>query len=100
MEDVRPIEEKWLVTAVDKPTKTKISGIYDAVMICNGHYNDPVVPEIFGHEKFAGLQSHSHRYRNPEPFRNQRVLVIGTGPSGLDLATHVSSVARYVSSAI
>lgn len=100
MEDVRPVDKKWRVTAVDKPTKTKFSHIYDALMICSGHYNDPVVPEISGHEKFAGLQCHSHRYRSPERFEDQRVLVIGAGPSGLDLALHLSAVARRVSGAI
>lgn len=35
---------------------------------------------------------HSHDYKEPEPFRNRRVLLVGAGSSGLDLAVHLSNV--------
>lgn len=39
---------------------------------------------------------HSHDYRVPEIFTNKRVLVIGAGPSGMDIALEVTSVAPKV----
>jgi len=94
--EVLPVEDKWQVTSVDKPTRKEIVQIYDAVMVCNGHYNDPVMPTLPGQDQFKGLIGHSHQYRSPGPFEGQRVLVVGAGPSGLDLALHISSVAKYV----
>lgn len=94
--EIRPFEDKWQIKSIYKPTKEEIVDIYDAVMICNGHYNDPIVPKIPGQEKFKGEIVHSHQYRSPERFKNQSVLVIGAGPSGLDLALHISSVAKQV----
>lgn len=66
-------------------------------MICNGHYNDPYSPTVEGQEKFEGDIAHSHTYRNAEPYTGKRVLLVGAGPSGLDLALQISKVAKYVS---
>lgn len=84
------------MTSVDKPTKTEITDQYDAIMVCNGHYNEPYVPEFMGQEKFKGTIRHSHDYRSSEAFVDKRVLVIGAGPSGLDVTLQVCNVAEYV----
>lgn len=52
---------------------------------------------VVGQDLFGGTIEHSHNFRNPEKFKGKRVLVIGAGPSGLDLTLHISSVAEYVS---
>lgn len=96
--DIRPLENnRWQLTYIDKPTNEKITKIYDAVMVCNGHYNEPVIPKIPGQEKFEGQIEHSHSFRSPECYKDLRVLVVGAGPSGLDLTLQVSHVAKYVS---
>lgn len=66
-------------------------------MVCNGHYNEPVFPNLPGKELFQGKQYHSHEYRKPEPFSGKKVLIIGAGPSGMDLALHISHHAETVS---
>lgn len=96
--NVRPSEaHTWEVTSVHKPTKQETVEIFDAVMICNGHYNDPIVPKLKGQENFKGRIEHSRNYRSPEQFQGKRVLIIGAGPSGLDLTLQISAVAEYVS---
>jgi dimethylaniline monooxygenase (N-oxide forming) len=69
---------------------------FDAVMICNGHYHTPALPVIPGSDCFRGKQIHSHDYRQPDGFKNSRILVIGAGPSGLDMARDLASVAKHV----
>lgn len=39
---------------------------------------------------------HSHDYRVPEVFSGKNVLVIGAGPSGMDIALEISYVAKKV----
>jgi dimethylaniline monooxygenase (N-oxide forming) len=39
---------------------------------------------------------HSHDYREPAPFTGKRVVVIGAGPSGMDLALEIASCAKEV----
>lgn len=96
--EIRPLEgNKWELTYIDKSTNEKNINIYDAIMICNGHYNEPVVPKISGQENFRGKIEHSHSFRSPEASTDKRVLVVGAGPSGLDLTLQISHVAKYVS---
>lgn len=65
-------------------------------MVCNGHYFQPSLPAIEGHDKFQGLQLHSHDYRVPEALADKKIVVIGAGPSGMDLALEISKKAKRV----
>ncbi|XP_050294534.1 senecionine N-oxygenase [Anthonomus grandis grandis] len=97
VQEIRPYgNDKWQITSVYKPSGKVSVNIYDSVIICNGHYNDPIIPKLPGQELFKGKIDHSHNYRDPEKFKGQRVLVIGAGPSGLDLTLHLSGVAEHV----
>lgn len=40
----------------------------------------------------SGNIIHTQKYKDPEEFRDRRVLLVGAGASGLDLATHLSNV--------
>jgi indole-3-pyruvate monooxygenase len=46
----------------------------------------PYVPSIPGRERFQGRCLHSREYRNPLPFRGNRVLVVGNGNSAAEIA--------------
>ncbi len=70
---------------------------FDAVIVCNGHFSDPFVPELPGMQNFGGTLLHSHSYRHAAPFAGQRVAVLGAGSSGTDLSRELAGVARDVS---
>lgn len=54
------------------------------VVIATGYQHTPVFPEVSG--TFSGELLHACDYRNPGPFCGKRVLVIGAGSSGLEIA--------------
>jgi hypothetical protein len=58
--------------------------IYAGVLIANGTLNDPNMPQFPGH--FEGELIHASQYRNPEQFAGKRVLIVGAGNSGCDIA--------------
>ncbi len=60
------------------------SRIYGAVVCANGMTWDPLLPEIPG--DFAGRLAHAVGYRGPAAFEGRRVLVIGGGNTGCDVA--------------
>lgn len=64
---------------------------FDALMVANGHHWNPRMPEYPG--QFAGQYIHSHNFKNNEPFRGKRVLVIGGGNSAADVAVECCRVA-------
>lgn len=69
--------------------------LYKVVITATGIFGNPVMPKIEGIEDFTGTLYHSHDFKDPEQVRNQRVLVIGSGPSGIDIAVTSSEVAAY-----
>ena len=56
------------------------------VVVATGYENAPFVPEWPGRDSFHGELLHSSRYMNAEPFRDRRVLVVGPGCSGMEIA--------------
>lgn len=56
--------------------------LYDAVMICNGHYTVPRLPPVEGIDHFPGTCEHSHNYRRPAPYEGLKVLLVGAHASG------------------
>jgi len=69
--------------------------VFDVLMVSNGHHWNPRMPSYPG--RFTGEFVHSHMFKRGAQFRDQRVLVIGGGNSGADVAVECSRVARHVS---
>jgi cation diffusion facilitator CzcD-associated flavoprotein CzcO len=78
----------------------------NAVVVTTGANNHPFAPKIEGEESFGetGRLMHSRDYRNAAPFAGERVLVVGMGNTGaeiaLDLAEHGVAVALSVRSPV
>lgn len=81
---------------MDVKTKKEETYTYDAVIICNGHYSVPYIPDLKGSDKFKGKQWHSHDYREPSCFMGKKVMLVGAGPSGVDIAAQIQLVANKV----
>ncbi|TKY70848.1 Flavin-containing monooxygenase FMO GS-OX 5 [Spatholobus suberectus] len=88
---------KWRVTSTSpKSDRVRVDEIYDAVIICNGHYVQPRLAHVPGISAWPGKQMHSHNYRRPEPFQDQVVVLIGSSASAVDISREVSTVAKEV----
>ncbi|MBF6177953.1 flavin-containing monooxygenase [Nocardia otitidiscaviarum] len=88
----RDADGLWTVTTDSGRTE-----VYDAVVVCNGHHWDPRMPDYPG--EFDGVLMHSHAYNDPfDPIdmRGKRIVVVGMGNSGLDIATELSQ--RFIAS--
>ncbi|KAL1769631.1 hypothetical protein HispidOSU_001722 [Sigmodon hispidus] len=72
--------------------------VFDAVMVCTGQFLSPHLPlESFpGIHKFKGQILHSQEYRIPDAFQGKRILVVGLGNSGGDIAVELSRTAAQV----
>ena len=84
--------ERWTVETAD-------GGAWHArvVVIATGQYRQPVLPPWPGRESYAGRIVHSAAYTNATPYIGQRVLVVGGGNSGAEIATDLSdNGAAYV----
>lgn len=71
---------------------------YDGVILANGTLAEPNSPSFPG--EFSGEIMHTSRYKRAEQLRGRRVLIIGAGNSGCDIAVdavhHAASVEMSV----
>ncbi|MDB5774846.1 MAG: binding domain protein [Herbaspirillum sp.] len=73
-------------------TQTGRCYVSGAVVVATGANSVPIMPAFANQAQFTGHIMHSCAYRNALPFSGQRVLVVGMGNTGaeiaLDLAEH------------
>lgn len=65
---------------------------YDALLACSGSYWSPRMPDLPG--DFEGERMHAQQYRDPErpfPVRGKRVVVVGIGNTGCELACEIAA---------
>ncbi|KAI1495774.1 hypothetical protein F5X99DRAFT_107358 [Biscogniauxia marginata] len=95
-------QDQWDVRSKDLLSGATTLQTYDAVVVASGHYSTPYIPDSDPvsnsmvdirafHEAHPGVISHSKLYRNAEPYRGKKVVVVGTGPSGLDIAGQIQT---------
>lgn len=73
----------WNVSTSDGRTRT-----YAGILVANGHNSVPFIPTVAG--EFTGKMLHSGEYSNPTDIEGRRVLVVGSGNSGCDIASELA----------
>ena len=61
-----------------------------AVIVATGQYRVPVIPDWPGRAAFTGALLHSSAYTNASGVAGRRVLVVGAGNSGTEIATDLA----------
>ncbi|GIZ39400.1 hypothetical protein CKM354_000278500 [Cercospora kikuchii] len=89
--------DKWIVDLDQVVGDRTISSTkdFDSVVVAAGHYHACNVPDIPGladwKKHFPTRVQHSKRYRRPDQFKDQNVLLIGAGVSSMDIARDLSN---------
>ena len=95
--DVRaaaPVAGRWALDTSAGPWRAR------ALVWAAGIWSAPVIPDLPGRERFAGEVRHLCDYRGPDAFRGRRLLVVGAGNGGKDVATAAAGVAASVTIAV
>ena len=85
-------DDRWVVELDDGRTE-----VFDIVVNATGVLRDPNVPDIPGLEDFEGRWFHSARWEHDVRVDGQRVGVIGTGSTGVQITTALAGVAERLS---
>jgi cation diffusion facilitator CzcD-associated flavoprotein CzcO len=72
--------------------------LFDGVLVANGHLSKQRIPAIAG--TFTGKQLHSGSYTDSRDVEGTRVLVVGSGNSGCDLAAECAQARLDVTMSI
>ncbi|WP_254047316.1 NAD(P)-binding domain-containing protein [Streptomyces aureus] len=65
-----------------------------AVVAATGGFGQPNRPALSGLDTFTGTPLHVSQYRNPDPFKGQRIAVVGAGNSAVQVAAELADTAR------
>lgn len=60
------------------------------IVIATGQYRIPMLPKWDGRATYRGDLVHSSRYKSASPYAGKRVLVVGAGNSGTEIATDLA----------
>jgi len=97
-----PVISKTKVTTVHKQNEqgrfavlTTDGRCYQAksVIAATGAFTKPHIPHFDGQATFNGQQRHSYHYHNPNPYHGQRIVVIGSHNSAVQIACELAHVA-------
>ena len=86
-ESTGSLDQRWEVELENGEQR-----LYKGVLVCNGHHWDRRWPTYPG--TFTGEYLHSKDYKEPQQLAGKRVLIIGGGNSGCDLASEAARVGR------
>ncbi|MHC2068679.1 flavin-containing monooxygenase [Bremerella sp. T1] len=89
---VKKGETVWDVRLKEGDDGPVTSESFDAIVIANGHHAVPMRPEIAG--QFHGEAIHAHDYKHHRQLTDRRVLVVGAGNSGCDIAVEAAIHAK------
>ena len=81
VESIVPRDGRWQLTTLDRRRFEA-----PAVVVATGANNRPNRPKFSGRASFRGRIVHSGDYRNAKPFAGHRVLVVGMGNTGAEIA--------------
>ena len=68
----------------------------DQVVVASGGYHQPIIPRLAERLPPGMLQIHSEQYRNPQAMPPGKILVVGNGQSGAQLAEDLHLAGREV----
>ncbi|HLV58139.1 MAG TPA: NAD(P)-binding domain-containing protein [Natronosporangium sp.] len=89
---VRPVHGgRWEVTTRSTGGYTERTHRYAAVVVANGHHWYPHLPEIEGLDGYTGETVHASAVKDPTSLRGRRVLIVGAGNTGCDLAAEAAA---------
>lgn len=81
---LEPVNGGWRVETNREDLRARF------VVIATGFDHDPDLPDWPGRDGFSGELIHSSAYRNPEPYRDRDVLVVGPNTTGSEVAALLS----------
>lgn len=87
VERIEPVNGLWQVKLASEAEPR----IFGGVVIANGHHSQPRQQNYPG--EFIGQIIHSRDYKTPDVLAGKRVLVVGAGNSGCDIAVEAAQYA-------
>lgn len=93
--DSADTNSRWDVTVLDRLSGDETTRRYAGVVVANGHNWFAKVPQYPGQSTFGGEIIHSSDYKGSDVLRGRRVVVVGAGNTGCDVAVESAQNADH-----
>ncbi|KAK4724308.1 hypothetical protein R3W88_027087 [Solanum pinnatisectum] len=90
-------ENKWNVKSRKVDSGEMKLYACDFLILATGENNEGYIPNVVGIENFKGNIIHSSDYKSGEQYKDKKVLVIGSGNSGMEIAFDLSNYGSHTS---
>ncbi|XP_049386945.1 probable indole-3-pyruvate monooxygenase YUCCA10 [Solanum stenotomum] len=90
-------EKKWNVKSRNLTSGEIELYASDFLILATGENNEGYIPKMVGIENFKGEIIHSSDYRSGEKYKDKKVLVVGSGNSGMEIAFDLSNYGSHTS---
>ena len=87
-------DDGWTLATTRGPLHAEV------VVVATGIVTNPRAPRLPRQERFAGRITHSVTYQRPDPYTGRRVLVVGVGNSGAEIASEIAHAGGKVTIAV
>lgn len=65
-----------------------------SIVAATGFFGRPFIPALPGSDQYRGTIMHIAQYRRPEPFRGQRIVIVGGANGAVQVGVELARVAR------
>ena len=92
--DIKPVFNQTVIRMTRNDSgwqvETKEGGVYKTqnVIVATGINRIPKLPTWDGQKQFEGEIIHARSYKNAEPYKGKKVLIVGMGNTGAEIALH------------
>ncbi|KAK6940908.1 hypothetical protein RJ641_030439 [Dillenia turbinata] len=89
--DYEEVSQRWLVKVHNSKSNETEEYFTRFLIIATGETSDTFIPDVEGLHTFPGRVIHSTLYKSGKEFSDKKVLVIGSGNSGMEIAFDLSN---------
>ncbi|GAO17279.1 uncharacterized protein UV8b_03810 [Ustilaginoidea virens] len=90
--------DTWRIQARSTVDGQVLDETFDAVVVANGHYSTPFLPDLPNigpfHQAYPSVITHSHNYHSADAFKDKKTIIVGNGPSGQDIGYQINRVSK------
>ncbi|KAM3356975.1 hypothetical protein P3S68_023689 [Capsicum galapagoense] len=90
-------EKKWNVQSRNVASGEMELYVCDFMVLATGENNEGYIPKVLGVENFKGEIIHSSDYKSGKKYEDKKVLVVGSGNSGMEIAFDLSIYGSHTS---
>ena len=92
-----PMTNEWTIQVRKRDEESQVRTLKAKhIIMATGFAGRPKIPNLPGMDSYLGEVKHASKYYSGKGYEGKRILVVGAGASGLDIALDACEFSRYL----